>query len=73
MPSLRQTQGEISAVRVKDAINSGYDIDLDHVDIKEDLILSVAEAIKQEKSTTDISFEDPTRITCHIGSVPNLL
>ena len=66
MPSLRQTQGEISAVRIKDAINSGYDIDLYHVDIKEDLILSVAEAIKHEKPTTDISFEDPTRITSHI-------
>jgi len=66
MPSLRQKQGEILAVRVKDAINSGYEIDLDHVDIKGDLILSVAEAIKQEKPTTDISFEDPKRITSHI-------
>jgi len=66
MPSLRQKQGEISAVRVKDAINSGYDIDLYRVDINGDLILSVAEAIKREKQTTDFSFEDPKQITSHI-------
>lgn len=66
VPTLRQNQGEISADRVKDAINNGYDIDLDHVTITGDLTLSVAETIKHERPTTDISFEDPKRITSHI-------
>jgi uncharacterized protein YjbI with pentapeptide repeats len=45
---------------------SGYDIDLDYVDINGDLILSVAEAIRKEGQSTDISFEDPKYITSHI-------
>jgi hypothetical protein len=68
MSILQQKDGEIQAQRIKDAINSGSDIDLDHVCIKGDLILSVAETAKQDVGSTasKISFEEPKCIKAFI-------
>lgn len=61
MSLLKQCGGELQAQMIKDAIASRYDIDLDHVRITGDLIISAAEAAKIFAATTKakISFEKP--------------